>query len=62
VRRLGLDSESVVIGDINGAVADRLRVNDATRAEIIPDDRLGVELNSMTSDQFVQFVKDKHAA
>ena len=52
----------VVIGDNNDAVANRQRINDATPAEIaflMTGQR--VELNSMTSDQFVRFVEDKRA-
>ena len=55
--------KSVVIGDSKDAVANRLRINDATPPEIaflMTGQR--VEVNSMTSDQFVRFVEDKHAA
>ena len=44
-------------------VANRLRINDATPAEIaflMTGQR--VELDNMTSGQFVRFVEDKHAA
>ena len=52
-----------VIGDNKEAVANRLRIDDATPAEIASlTTGQQVELNSMTSDQFVRFVEDKLAA
>jgi hypothetical protein len=61
----GLDSEPVSLSQDKGALARRLRINGATQAEIdfllAGGEKLGqrVELNAMTSDQFVAFVERK---
>jgi hypothetical protein len=59
VERLGLESEPVALGKDRGALAERLRVNGATGAEIefLMSGRR-VELNAMTSDVFVRFVEN----
>jgi hypothetical protein len=61
VERLGLESEPVVFGKISqSALRDRLRINGATEAEIrfLLSERR-VELNAMTSRQFVDFLEAK---
>jgi hypothetical protein len=63
VERLGLESEPVVFGKVShSAIRDRLRINGATEAEIrfLLNERR-VELNSMTSRQFVDFLATKLA-
>jgi hypothetical protein len=59
VERLGLESEPVALGKDHGALAERLRVNGATEAEIefLMSGRR-VELNAMSSDVFARFVED----
>jgi DNA topoisomerase VI subunit B len=71
VRAMDLDNEEVVIGKNYGKTAARLRINGASKAEIaylldgeVDDDGNivsghRVELNAMTSDQFVAFVERK---
>lgn len=61
VERLGLDSEPVSFGNASSdKIRDRLKLNGATQEEIaflIQGER--VELNAMTSDQFIAFIEDK---
>jgi hypothetical protein len=59
VERLGLESEPVALGKNRAALAERLKVNRATGAEIefLMSGRR-VELNAMPSDMFVRFVED----
>jgi hypothetical protein len=60
VERLGLASEPVPLKGKREAIANRLRINGATEAEIeflLRGRR--VELNAMTSDQFIAFVEEK---
>jgi hypothetical protein len=73
VRGMDLGNEEVVIGRNYGKTAARLRINGASKAEIaylldgeVDDDGdivsgHRVELNAMTSDQFVAFVERKLA-
>jgi hypothetical protein len=73
VRAMDLDNEEVAIGKNYGKTAARLRINGASKPEIaylldgeVDDDGdivsgHRVELNAMTSDQFVGFVERKLA-
>jgi DNA topoisomerase VI subunit B len=59
VERLGLESEPVTLGKDREALAERLRVNGATEAEIeFLMSRRRVELNAMPSDMFIRFVEN----
>jgi len=63
VVELGLESEPVAGGKDEDALSERLRINGATEEEI--EFLLGgerVELNSMASDAFVEFVERKLVA
>ena len=59
VERLGLESERVALGKDREALAERLKINGATDAEIefLMSGRR-VELNAMPSDVFVHFVEN----
>jgi hypothetical protein len=66
VERLGLQSEPVSFDNGKDAIRNRLEVNGATEREIEflltgPDDKTGqrVELNAMTSRQFIDFLEAK---
>ena len=62
VEQMDLEFEKAPLGDIDRrAVRERLRTNGATEREIavLVDRQMRVELNAMTSDQFVQFVETK---
>lgn len=60
VERLGLESERVSIDKDRDTLRERLQINGATVAEadfLLSGRR--VELNAMTSDQFVAFIEEK---
>lgn len=61
VEELDLESESVGLGNVDlDKLSDRLELNDATEEEIeFLSGGRRVELNAMTSDQFVAFIEAK---